>query len=214
MKKYYRLKSGSNITVVTPKGVRITSHFISALGDDWNIAVAAAEMRFLIGLENVDLTFIVDDEVCDASAELVGVDAVSGRAILTSIRKVQNRPLRNQTRIDVNLPCGLILYNQELNGSSYINSRQNYLSNISHTGALLNTQRKLAVDKKILLLLSLKSSAQTQQQRLLVPGFIARQVNNDRRALRYQYGVLFTSIAPHFAAQLAAYINGAIESSH
>lgn len=201
-------KQGANVTLIATDGQRVHGQFISTLGADWNIAFKAADLDWLYSLEKVEINFIMNYEVCNARADLGAIDAGAGRCMLVNIHDLKSRPLRGQERVNVDLNCAMILRDDSGKSSDYINSRQNSVSNISRTGAMLSTNRELDASRGILLLFALDGHPDLEppDHRMFVSGRIVREVETNQSSYSYHYGVQFSQLPPDFFEMLSSYV--------
>ena len=150
-------------------------------------------------------------QVCNAVAQISGVDANTGRCLLVNIAGLKSRPLRGQERVDVDLNCAVILQTQDGVSTDYMHSRQNSVSNISRTGALLSTNRMLDANRQLLLLFALDGHPDLEppDHRLFVSGQIVREAkaDSDMNTFSYHYGIQFSALPPDFFEMLSAYVD-------
>ena len=209
MSQFESPKPGANITIISKDAQRIHGQFISTLAGDWNVGVKAADIDWLYTVAQVEINFIMNFEVCNATAEISGVDANTGRCLLVNIQNLKSRPLRGQERVEVNLNCAAILQDKDGSGTEYINSRQNSLSNISRTGALLSTNREIDASRDLLLLFALDGHPDLEppDHRLFVSGRIVREAGSNGSNYAFHYGVQFSALPPDFFTMLSSYVD-------
>jgi hypothetical protein len=208
MSQFNSPKPGANITLIADNGERVQGQFISALADDWNVGIKKTDIDWLYTVSGVEMNFIMNFQVCNAKAEISGVDVKSGRCLLVNISDLKSRPLRGQERVDVDLNCAVILKDKEGGGTDYINSRQNSVSNISRTGAMLSTNRELDASRDLLLLFALDGHPDLTppDHRIFITGRIVREID-EKSDYTHHYGILFSSLPPGFFDMLSSYVD-------
>ena len=201
-------KVGANITLLAKNNGRIQAQFHSVLGEDWTIAFKAEDLDWLYSVESVELNFIMNNQVCIAQAGLGGLDTRLGRCVLVNIHSLKSRPLRGQERVGADLSCAIILREKSGASSDYISSRQNSVSDISRSGAMLSTSRELDASRGILLLFALEGHPDLEppNDRLFVAGRIVRNVSSNQSMYQYHYGIQFLDIPPGFFEMLSSYV--------
>lgn len=94
----------------------------------------------MTSLEDVELRFICNEKIYTAKARVTGVNKSIGPCVIDNIHDYSYRPLRGENRIDVHLPCSVVVRDDRDTRRIVVDKRQSQNSNLSCTGTLLSTR--------------------------------------------------------------------------
>ncbi len=205
---YIQPKKNANVTITSADGARIQTRFHHAVNGRWTLAFNVTKAQLMTSFDVVEINFIFDEHIYTAKANVSGVNSSIGSCFIDSIQEYQSRPLRGEDRIAVSLPCSIITKDKITSRSTFIDNRQNIISNLSYTGALLSTNMLSGNGNSLLMLFALDIHAELDPalHRMYIRGHIVREQENSKSPFAHHYGIQFGNTNPSFQHLLKTYL--------
>ena len=198
------LQVGGRLQLITHRGMKPLQHFSSLIGwikDEYLIVKVPQDQGAPIALadgEKLTIRVFSGVNVCSFHAS---VERVFPRPVnymhISFPSQIQGTSLRGAMRVKVDIPA-------QISGRQAPASANVFLVNLSVTGALVESRRKLPMEEDVICLhFTLIAQPGNRQVIITTEGRVrnVQQVRSEReQADVYAYGIQFTELAPdHFA---------------
>jgi hypothetical protein len=205
---YVQPKKNANITISNKSGKKVQAKFHHGVNGRWTLAFGIAKVELMASFEDVELGFICDEQIYSAKARVTAVNSSVGSCVIDNINDYISRPLRGENRIDVHLPCSVIVRDDQDTRSIFIDKQKNQISNLSCTGALLSTSAFQKSGSSLLLLFALDVHLDLEPivQRMYMRGTIVREQGNIASSFAHHYGIRFGNTNPSFEHLLKTFL--------
>lgn len=206
----FALRKGEILTLMLQDGSTIHAEFDGLSRNNWQLKMLPSLSRRLRGIERVVINFVRAQAMHSGAVNIIVLDEMRGSCIVSAPESLKKRPLRNESRIEVNLPVGIIRANMiAISQFSPFRPRsENLIINLTSKGALIACRFPMESEDDDLILLTCfeDEDPHNPDNQVYYRGKIRRATDRREEEFSFCYGMLFYPMLPDNRLRLDKYL--------